>query len=203
MCAGKKEPSGGSSLVLFNATADEWYYCCDPLVTINGVLSCDSYPGGSPQTPFKIDHGASSSLIPGVALLSRLEKMSNSSSHVTNNTIAPSTQQQHTTSNTTATSSPKDAAIGAGVGIPLGIIALLSTTWALWERRKRQQVIKSVGPQMAGRQNDRYQPTVFSELPGSQPEAVELDESLSHGEGSQSHVGAHSFLTTSKNGSRH
>lgn len=32
-----------------------------------------------------------------------------------------------------------DVAIGAGVGVPLGVIAFLSIGWALWERRKRKR----------------------------------------------------------------
>lgn len=52
-------------------------------------------------------------------------------------------------SNSTSDSSGnKDAAIGAGVGVPLGVIALAAVGWALAERRKRYALINSPQPMM-------------------------------------------------------
>lgn len=58
----------------------------------------------------------------------------NSTASTCNSTASASTSS----SNSTATNngSNHDAAIGAGVGVPLGVIALASIAWALWERRK-------------------------------------------------------------------
>lgn len=33
----------------------------------------------------------------------------------------------------------RDAAIGVGVGVPLGVIAIGFLVWAMWERRKRRR----------------------------------------------------------------
>jgi hypothetical protein len=69
----------------------------------------------------------------------------NSTSSSTNSTESASnatTSASPTSANSTTTNnrSNHDAAIGAGVGVPLGIIALASIAWALWERRKLHRV---------------------------------------------------------------
>ncbi|KAL3482287.1 hypothetical protein BJX99DRAFT_252994 [Aspergillus californicus] len=37
--------------------------------------------------------------------------------------------------------SSNDTAIGPGVGVPLGVLALSAVAWALWERRRRRQSV--------------------------------------------------------------
>lgn len=66
----------------------------------------------------------------GVAALSGLNNTTcNSSSSVP---TANASDHQDNTS--------REVAIGAGVGVPLGAIALLSIGWALWERKERRRV---------------------------------------------------------------
>lgn len=43
-------------------------------------------------------------------------------------------------------SSSRDTAIGAGVGVPLGVIACAAIGWALFERKKRYHLINSPPP---------------------------------------------------------
>lgn len=38
-----------------------------------------------------------------------------------------------------------DVAIGVGVGVPLGVIAIASIAWALYERRQRRSAVRGVG----------------------------------------------------------
>jgi hypothetical protein len=47
-----------------------------------------------------------------------------------------------------------DVAIGTGVGIPLGVIAILAIAWAVYERRKRSKALQS--PAGAGIVEDPY-----------------------------------------------
>lgn len=44
-------------------------------------------------------------------------------------------------------SSSEKVAIGAGVGVPLGVVSLITIAWALFERKKRYQMINSPPPQ--------------------------------------------------------
>ena len=51
-------------------------------------------------------------------------------------------------------SSSRDAAIGAGVGVPLGVLALASVGWALFERKKRYHPLSSVSQPIVHIQQD-------------------------------------------------
>jgi hypothetical protein len=46
----------------------------------------------------------------------------------------------------TVTQSCHDIAIGAGVGVPLGVIALMTLGWALFERRARRAMRNQAPP---------------------------------------------------------
>ncbi|OAL75064.1 hypothetical protein A7D00_0662 [Trichophyton violaceum] len=48
-------------------------------------------------------------------------------------------------------------AIGAGVGVPLGVIAIGAIGWALYERRKRLRLIKTYASQPIAVQQPMYQ----------------------------------------------
>lgn len=52
-------------------------------------------------------------------------------------------------SNNSSTGGPSDpsaspAAVGAGVGVPLGALALSALAWGLWERRKRKREVAAL-----------------------------------------------------------
>lgn len=64
--------------------------------------------------------------IPGVAALAV------SSTNSSNSSCSSSS-----TSSGNKSSSSRETAIGAGVGVPLGVIAIASLIWAFWERRGR------------------------------------------------------------------
>lgn len=71
------------------------------------------------------------------------------------------------TSGSSDNGSSKNAAIGAGVGVPLGVIALATIGWALAERRKRYQLINSPPPQPMVVQ--QVMPTAPQEMATTQP----------------------------------
>ncbi|KAJ5943026.1 hypothetical protein N7516_003194 [Penicillium verrucosum] len=126
------QQSSGAAVVPLNTTGPDPTFCCNSLFTnkTSGDLIC-GYVKGLPQTPFTVANGTA---IPGVAALSDLVKGSND----TSSTVANDTSTSRTGSSITSNNS-NDVAIGAGVGVPLGVVALLSIGWALWERRKRKR----------------------------------------------------------------
>ncbi|KAF7117621.1 hypothetical protein CNMCM5793_006713 [Aspergillus hiratsukae] len=107
-------PDGGSSIINLKYENGIATYCCGtPIANGTDTLCPDGSKG------FQIPTGYA---LTGVALLSDV----NSSSATT----AASTD--------TATRSCYDTAIGAGVGVPLGVIALMMLCWALFERKARR-----------------------------------------------------------------
>jgi hypothetical protein len=74
----------------------------------------------------------SGDVIPGYALLANVTSLSIVRSEPT--AVTPIIPDCH------------EAAIGAGVGVPLGVIALASIAWALFERRRRKRAPMSLLP---------------------------------------------------------
>lgn len=138
------------------------------------------YVKGSPQSPLTtiVDGDA----IPGVAALSNLVKESDDTSSVVSNDANSTTR----TGSSITSNGSKDVAIGAGVGVPLGVIALLSIGWALWERRQRKRA--SLPPAQPVQPFQPYQPVVavdrnteVSELGAYTTKPVELFHNLPRG----------------------
>lgn len=117
------QQGSGAAVVPLTTPGPETVYCCNGLVAngTSGDLICGNVKG-SPQQPFTVASGAA---IPGVAALSDLTKRSDDSSP----TVTNATNTTRTSSCITSNDS-NDVAIGAGVGVPLGVIALLSIGWA-------------------------------------------------------------------------
>lgn len=103
-------------------------YCCGTPVSESGSVVC---PLG--EDSFEVEDG---DIVFGRAALYNATAASGSES-----TAAPTSAG----AGSTASSSPDDssscnnAAIGAGVGVPLGIIALLAIAWAIWERSRAKK----------------------------------------------------------------
>ncbi|CAG8032664.1 unnamed protein product [Penicillium olsonii] len=160
------QPGAGAAVVWLNGTGADSVYCCNS-VLVNQTSSekfCSNI-NGSPQSSFAVADGY---IIPGAAALSELVKGSNDTSSVVANN----------TSTATPSSSPtikesNDLAIGAGVGVPLGIIAIFSIGWALWERRKRKRaVLQSSRPVQPVIAHDRS--FMLNELGADHPKMPEL-----------------------------
>ncbi|KAF3398151.1 hypothetical protein F1880_005697 [Penicillium rolfsii] len=140
-CKNAQEGSGASLVWFTNGTTgntpdgEPTEYCCNSvIVSSNNTLVCSSFPG-TVSDPFPIANG---SVIADVAGLIGLVKQSSTSSSPT---IANNTGNDDTPkSSTHSEDSQKDTAIGAGVGVPLGVISLLSIGWAVYERRMRKKI---------------------------------------------------------------
>ncbi|GAB1193481.1 hypothetical protein APSETT444_002699 [Aspergillus pseudonomiae] len=156
-------------------TAEDLYrrwlgYKIDPHQYTDGTYGQDptSNRGGASQTPFTVTSGE---IIPDVAGLSGLVRASNSSSSAPNNT------------KTCVQDSSRETAIGAGVGVPLGIIALGCMAWAVWERRARQRTTTSSSSEFSFLERNQaydksYSQRPVGELPASLPEAAELGDEV-------------------------
>lgn len=102
-------------------------YCCNNIVSNTGSTPC-----ALNLSAFTIDNG---NIMPGFAALADYT-VTNSSSNTT-------------TSSSTGSSSSDRVAIGAGVGVPLGVIALGAIAWAIWERQKSRRLV-TTKPQQGG-----------------------------------------------------
>ncbi|KAJ5933899.1 hypothetical protein N7454_006228 [Penicillium verhagenii] len=135
-CRSAQEAAGAAVVWLTNGTttSEEPQYCCNSaVVSANNTIVCSTVDGDF-QNPFTISNG---SAIANAAALSGLVEESSSSTVA--NTTASGNYTAMTKSQSSCNNSSKDVAIGAGVGIPLGVIALLLIVWAMWERRLRKQ----------------------------------------------------------------
>ena len=133
---------------------------------------------GDKQTPFKLPDG---SPIPGVTALSGYNKTSNStSSSMANTTTAADAATSGSTKGQRDHS--KEVAIGAGVGVPLGVISLLALAWGLWERRQRKQILAQPPPPplTPNHRSPGYSKVDPVQLPSSPVRLAELDGGKQH-----------------------
>ncbi|KAL4905591.1 hypothetical protein BDW74DRAFT_18097 [Aspergillus multicolor] len=125
-------PTGGCSIVVLTNSNDSGIqYCCNSIVSNTSDIRPACAAG---RAPFGIAAGA---IMPGVAALSNLSTANGT------NTTRTSTNTAGAYSQCPKCEENHDAAIGAGVGVPLGVIAITAIAWALFERRKR---VKGVIP---------------------------------------------------------
>ncbi|KAJ5441919.1 hypothetical protein N7445_004926 [Penicillium cf. griseofulvum] len=164
------QPGAGAAVVWLNGTNSESAYCCNSVLVdqASSEKFCSSI-NGSPQSSFSVADGY---IIPGVAGLSDFVKESNTTSSVAANKTSTATS----TGSSTTNNDSRSVAIGVGAGVPLGVIALFTTGWALWEKRKRKraslhpvQLVQRVQPVGA---NDRS--FEVSELGTYAPKPAEL-----------------------------
>lgn len=121
MCKGKINPSSGFPIVAAAYNGSSTTYCCGTASYDNGKVTCGY---GTASVP-------AGTAIPGIAALA----VSSSAPSPSSNTSSNSSSSNYHTG--TSDCSSRDTAIGAGVGVPLGVIAIASLAWAFWERRNR------------------------------------------------------------------
>ncbi|CAI7567462.1 unnamed protein product [Penicillium glandicola] len=150
----------GCALPFYHYSDDTAYYCANSIiVNSTGDLAC--YAG----SPFTLNDAG---LISGKAVLANYT-ISDTSSNSTSssNTTACST----TLSSANKESNDKDGknnnnlAIGAGVGIPLGVLLLTALGWALFERSQRL----SVQAMMAGLESQAALTATYEDTQGHAP----------------------------------
>lgn len=148
----------GCALPFYHVMDKKPYYCANSVVVnSSGDLAC--YPG----SPFTLNSGE---LISGKAALANYttgDTSSNSTSD-SSTTACPTTPSDENKAGNGNTEGKNNNAvvIGAGVGIPLGVLLLTALGWALFERRKRL----SAQALVAGLQSQAAATTTYWDRPG-------------------------------------
>lgn len=125
--------SGGSSIVniFYNSTTGVSDYCCGtPIAASDGSTVCQYN-----QPSFTLPQA---SILPGYAALEGYTNTASSGNTSTSPTATASTSTSNSADNS------RDIALGAGLGIPLGLIALGSLVWGYYERRRANQFRKAL-----------------------------------------------------------
>ncbi|KAE8152036.1 hypothetical protein BDV25DRAFT_138300 [Aspergillus avenaceus] len=128
------QPDTPCSLVLYNNTGTTVEYCCNSIVNNPSGMKpiCDSKQGTVTV--------ANAVIMKGVAALAdNTISSSATSSTGTVDSVKPTTPTG-VISTVTEQKCIREVALGVGIGMPLGVIALSSIIWALIERRKRLQI---------------------------------------------------------------
>lgn len=127
-CKNPEYAKGGVTLVLLNNTDGEVEYCCNSIVGNAGGggagIKCDRG-----NNPIKLPDN-DIAIVPERALLA--------------NYTAVSTVSNNSTADTSASDDcdPNPIALGVGLAVPLGVIAIGAIAWVFWERRKREQSLQ-------------------------------------------------------------
>lgn len=124
-------------------------YCCGTPVIDGDSIVC---PYG--YDAFQLDDA---SVLPGHALLANVSSLSapspstssasnSSTSFPSGNTTITSSPSHpsSSSSSSSSTSNSHDVAIGAGLGVPLGLIAIASLFWAFWERKRANKLSQAL-----------------------------------------------------------
>lgn len=125
-------PDVGASIsnIYFNGSSS--LYCCGSPMAVGSSVVCPSTSDNDGE-PFTVQSGR---VIPGRALLENVSTLKNTSSTGSNSSNG---------SDTTSCQTCHDTAIGAGVGVPLGALALLFVIWAIIERRRASRLSRALG----------------------------------------------------------
>lgn len=150
----------GCALPFYHFMDKKPYYCANSVVVnSSGDLAC--YAG----SPFTLNSGE---LVSGKAALANytsgnISSNSTSDSSTTACPITPSDENKGANDNTEGKNN-NAVVIGAGVGIPLGVLLLTALGWALFERRKRL----SAQALVAGLQSQGAATTTCWDRPGQE-----------------------------------
>ncbi|KIH92408.1 hypothetical protein SPBR_03003 [Sporothrix brasiliensis 5110] len=149
-CAGINDnPKGGLpiSWTGTSSNAGSPLYCCGPLAVKNGNIACanseDMFVLGASELMFGVAILANTTQTNGASASSSSSVPAASASDAASCSSAASPDSSGGSSSNAKSSSPSVTAVGAGVGVSLGVVAATFATWALYERRKRHQQLQA------------------------------------------------------------
>ncbi|KAJ5689467.1 hypothetical protein N7462_003859 [Penicillium macrosclerotiorum] len=155
----------GTSIIQLSYIDGVALYCCGtPISSDNGTIcpfgkdsfqldDADMIPGRAGLADYVLASNSSSSSSSNSSA-SNSATTSSSTSSIASSTTTPSTSSGDTTSSFSPSS--HDAALGAGLGIPLGVIAIASVVWALWERRRANSLSRAMMGSSAPASRSRF-----------------------------------------------
>lgn len=173
-------PADAARVARWKKNGTDWLYCCVGSEYGNDYSSACA-DGADPFTL------SSASLIYGAAALSSAQLISSDATSTATSTDSqsPATATPAAASGTSASagetcpdSGAQIGAIGAGVGVSLGVISIGALLWAFWERRQRRklaaaQVVTFSKPGYEGFQYAHSStPTTYSPHAYNRPTAV-------------------------------
>ncbi|CEO59028.1 hypothetical protein PMG11_03717 [Penicillium brasilianum] len=130
----------GASIINLSFYNGNAIYCCGTPIIDGDKIVCPN----NPTSGFEVPSGwpipgrallANSTLLDAIATASSPSVTASVSSSATSSTSSSSSSSSSSGSASICTTC-HETAIGAGVGVPLGVIALFSIVWALFERRR-------------------------------------------------------------------
>ncbi|EYE94298.1 uncharacterized protein EURHEDRAFT_101527 [Aspergillus ruber CBS 135680] len=139
-CVGENDNRGGGCSIVnleFENDDGKSTYCCgNPISGSSTTAECPT------ESQFTLEDAHA---VPGYALLSNLSNFYVSGS-APSSSASPSILPAPTMSSSDSGDSDTchDTAIGAGVGVPLGVIALASLAWAFFERKRVRAMHKQM-----------------------------------------------------------
>lgn len=122
----------GASIINLSFINGTSTYCCGTPIIDGDDIVC---PFG--KDSFEIDDGE---ILPGYNALANVTTLSASTNSSSNSTTSCPTIN----TTTSPSSGSHDVALGAGLGVPLGVIALGSLIWGFMERRRANRLSKAV-----------------------------------------------------------
>ncbi|KNG91689.1 hypothetical protein ANOM_000190 [Aspergillus nomiae NRRL 13137] len=133
-------PSMGASITNVGFSSGKATYCCgSPRTNGSTVICLASESDNNSDVPFSIQDG---NPILSAGMLQNITTLD-----ATNSSSSDSNSNSNSSTATPATCpSSHDTAIGAGVGVPLGVIAILLLIWALYERRRASRALQQMQP---------------------------------------------------------
>jgi hypothetical protein len=182
----------GCSLILYGKTeAGNAVYCPNAIVANSSTTTgCDdgsepfTIPNGNIVTNKAAFENASCAVdpinpqlgAPPAGATKLKDSAGNNNNNNNNNTSCSASGNSNENSNSgSGASSSRGTAIGAGVGVPLGTIALAGVGWALFERKKRNQLLNSPQQPLMMMMPSDPAATPKSELPGFNQAPQELE----------------------------
>ncbi|KAL2823497.1 hypothetical protein BDW59DRAFT_148689 [Aspergillus cavernicola] len=129
---GDSNPEGGCSIVNLSYQNQVSRYCCGTAISNDSSVACRN---GDDFTVPTGEVVAGYALLANVTSLEAASDSPGSSANSSGSTGSPAISGN--------SSSCHETAIGAGVGVPLGVIALASLAWALFERRRGKRAAQS------------------------------------------------------------
>ncbi|OJJ95983.1 hypothetical protein ASPACDRAFT_47342 [Aspergillus aculeatus ATCC 16872] len=122
-------PTGGCSIINLKYSDGVSTYCCGtPVANNDSQVVCPDN-----ASSFEVPTGHA---MVGYAMLANVSTLDATAKTTTSCSSNETSTLVNSTASCTKGASCHDAAIGAGVGVPLGVIALASIVWALFERRR-------------------------------------------------------------------
>lgn len=182
--SGSYNVTGPASISWLNGSSVNSHYCCGPIIVKQKEKSCGLY-GSFQQLPFLL---ANSFPISNTAALTGLVSQSecdsigpinNTNTRNTNNSTSTSASMPTITKTSQCISRDdmRMVAVGAGLGIPLGAIAIASLGWAFWERKRKQNSPRPTPLSIQGDPSSNVEELdgrIVGELDGSLPRPAEM-----------------------------